>query len=123
MRAICVDDEKVLMELTVALCREVPGIDEVTGFTLPREALAWVAEHPVDLALLDVEMPGMTGIELAAAIKERCPDMAVIFLTAYMDYSFRAWDTGASGFEIKPLSAEKIQKQLSMLRYPVRGLV
>ena len=41
--------------------------------------------------------------------------------TSYIDYSFRAWDTGASGFLLKPLTSEKIRKQLSLLRYPVGG--
>lgn len=40
MRAICADDERALMERTVSLCRELPGMEEVTGFTRPAEALA-----------------------------------------------------------------------------------
>lgn len=108
MRAICVDDEKLLMERTVALCREVPGMDEVAGFTNPREALEWVSEHPVDLALLDVEMPSMTGIELAAAIKQRRPDTAVIFLTAYPKYAVDAFAVRASGYLLKPVTLEAL---------------
>ena len=108
MRAICVDDERALMERTVSLCRELPGMEEVTGFTRPQEALEWVCGHPIDLALLDVEMPGMTGIELAAAIKEKQPDTAVIFLTAYPRYAVDAFAVRASGYLLKPVTLEAL---------------
>ena len=96
LRAICVDDERLLLERTVSLCRELPGMEEVAGFARPREALQWVSEHLVDLALLDVEMPGMTGIELAAAIKERQPGTAIIFVTAYPKYAVDAFAVRAN---------------------------
>ena len=108
MRAICVDDERLILERTVQLCRDLPDMEEVTGFTRPREALAWASEHPIDLALLDVEMPGMTGIELAAAIKERQPDTAIIFVTAYPKYAVDAFAVRASGYLLKPVTAEAL---------------
>ena len=127
MRAICVDDERALMEHTVSLCRELPDMVEVTGFTRPREALAWASEHPIDLALLDVEMPGMTGIELAAAIKERQPDAAVIFVTAFPKYAVDAFAVRASGYLLKPVTAEALAADvayaLSGKRRPLEGHV
>ena len=127
MRMICVDDERLILERTVQLCRELPEAEEVTGFTRPREALAWVSEHPVDLALLDVEMPGMTGIELAAAIKERRPDAAVIFVTAYSQYAVDAFAVRASGYLMKPVTPEALAADvahaLSGKRRPLEGHV
>ena len=127
MRAICVDDERALMERTVSLCRELPGMEEVTGFTRPREALEWVSCHPVDLALLDVEMPGMTGIELAAAIKEKQPDAAVIFLTAYPNYAVSAFAVRASGYLLKPVTpdalAADVRHAMSGRHRPLTGHV
>ena len=83
MKVICVDDEKLIMEDTVSMCRELPQISEVKGFSRPGEALTWLEHNPVDLALLDIDMPGMNGLELAAAIKTIWPGTAIIFLTGY----------------------------------------
>ena len=50
------------------------------------------------------------------------PRTNVIFLTSFMEYSYDAWDTGACGFILKPVTAEAVRAQISRLRYPVRGL-
>lgn len=127
MRVICVDDERLILERTVGLCRELPGMEEVTGFTRPREALEWVSEHPVELALLDVEMPGMTGIELAAAIKEKQPDTGIIFVTAFPQYAVSAFQVRASGYLLKPVTREALEADvahaLSGKRRPLEGHV
>ena len=73
MRVICVDDATVILQHTLKLLEEMPQIDEVKGFTNPLEALDFVKENPVDLALLDIEMPEMNGIQLAGKIKEVRP--------------------------------------------------
>ena len=102
-------------------------MEEVAGFTHPREALEWVSAHPVDLALLDVEMPGMTGIELAAAIKERQPGTAIIFVTAYPKYAADALAVRASGYLRKPVTREALEADvahaLSDRRKPLEGHV
>ena len=46
----------------------------------------------------------------------------MIYLTAYREYSFDAWETGACGFLLKPLTVEKVKNSLKLLRYPVYGL-
>ena len=51
------------------------------------------------------------------------PRTNVIFLTAFREYSLDAWDTGASGFLLKPLEVDAVKKQLAALRYPVGGLL
>ena len=63
MRVICVDDATVILQHTLKLLEGLPQIDEVKGFTNPLEALDFVKENPVDLALLDIEMPEMNGIQ------------------------------------------------------------
>ena len=112
MRVICVDDERLLMEDTVALCRALEVVDDAAGFTRPADALKWLETHRADAALLDINMPGMTGLELAAAIKARWPDTAVVFLTGYSQYALDAFEVYASGYLLKPVSREKLEASL-----------
>ena len=87
MKIICVDDEELILRLTVSLCRELPHHPEVTGFTKALPALEFLQENQVDIALLDINMPDMDGLTLAARIKETAPDTAIIFLTGYEQYA------------------------------------
>lgn len=81
----------------------------------------------MDLALLDVEMSGMTGIELAAVLKQRQPDAAVVFLTAYPKYAVDAFAVRASGYLLKPVTPEALAADvahaLSGRRKPLEGHV
>ena len=83
MNAICVDDEAEVLRHTVSSCRSTKLLDNVCGFTRPQEALDWVAENPVDLALLDIDMPGMNGLELARRIQRINPYIAILFITSF----------------------------------------
>ena len=90
MRAICVDDEPLAVEYTLGQCERLPQISEAKGFTDALAALEWLGTHSAELAILDINMPKMDGIELAARIKQRSPQTAILFLTAYREYAFDA---------------------------------
>ena len=115
MRVLCVDDERLLMENTVALCLKIDGIDEAKGFTQPQEALRYLEHERVDAALLDIDMPGMNGIDLAAEIKEKWPDTAIFFLTGYPQYALDAFEVHASCYLIKPVKKQKLEAEIRYL--------
>ena len=73
MRAICVDDEPLAVEYTLRQLAHLPEISEARGFTDARAALNWLRGHPAELAILDINMPEIDGIALAARIKQLCP--------------------------------------------------
>ena len=112
MKVICVDDEPLAVEYTLGQCALLPEIDEVKGFTDARLALDWLQNHPVDLALLDINMPELDGITLAARIKESDPQTAILFLTAYKSYAFDAYAVHPSGYLLKPVSQEKLEAEV-----------
>ena len=112
MKIICVDDERLLMEDTVAMCRELSGTDAAEGFTKAADALKWLRSNTAQLALLDIDMPDMNGLELAIKIKEISPDTAIIFLTGYAQYALDAFAVHASGYLLKPVSKEVLEKEI-----------
>lgn len=108
MKAICVDDEPLTLEYTVEMCRKLPQIHSVEGFTHAGDALAWLENQTADMALLDIDLPDMNGLELAAHIKELSPDTAIIFLTGYSQYALDAFAVHAVGYLLKPVGQEKL---------------
>ena len=112
MRVLCVDDALPIMEDTLAMCRQLPEAQEVTGFTRPREALEWLKDHPIDLALLDIDMPEINGLMLAEQLKRRYPDAAIIFLTAFPQYAVQAFKLRATGYLLKPVILEDLKEEV-----------
>ena len=125
MRAICVDDERLLMEDTVSLLGELPQIDTAKGFTRAADALGWLETNAADIAFLDIDMPGMSGMELAVQIKTRWPQMSIVFLTGYPQYAMDAFELRASGYILKPASKERLEQEienaLARRQYQYRG--
>lgn len=113
MKIICVDDEQLVLGLTVSLCRELPQITAVEGFTKAGDALSYLEEDTADIAILDINMPDMDGITLAAKIKEMHPDTAILFLTGYAQYAVDAFQIHASGYLLKPVSRERLAAEVA----------
>ncbi|MBR2523003.1 MAG: response regulator [Clostridiales bacterium] len=119
---IVVDDESIILNGELAVLKKLlPGAN-IIGFTSPSEALEYTRSNQVNIAFLDIEIGSVNGIELCSEIMNTQQNVNVIFLTAYVEYSFDAWSTGACGFIVKPVSESSLRNQLSMLRFPVRGL-
>ena len=113
MTILCVDDEYLILQEIVAQCRAMPDVEEAVGFTSGYEALAWLDDHTADIALLDIDMPGMDGITLAMEIKQRKPDTAIIFLTAFAQYSLQAFSLHASGYLLKPVEPARLAEEFA----------
>ena len=119
---IMVDDNKIILSGGLPILQEVIPNATVTAFTKPKDAIEYVKANRVALAFLDIEMGTVSGLDVCREMLKINPRLNVVYLTAYRDYSFDAWSTGACGFMIKPLTVEGVMEQLSRLRYPVRGL-
>lgn len=115
---IMVDDRKIILAGGLPVLEEVMPNATVVGFTKPAEAVEYAMGNSVALAFLDIEIGKTSGLDLCRTLLGINPRTNVVFLTAYAEYSLDAWDTGASGFMVKPITAEGVREQLMRLRYP-----
>ena len=115
---IMVDDRKIFLAGALPILEEVMPNAIITGFTKPSEAVEYARANQIALAFLDIEMGKTSGFDLCRTLLKINPRTNVVYLTAYVEYSFDAWSTGASGFTLKPITPEGIREQLKNLRYP-----
>ena len=119
MRILCVDDEPLALEmLTQAIEEAIPDAD-LRPFRKQSELLADAEENGCDIAFLDIRMRGMNGVELAKGLKQINPKMNIIFVTGYDEYTGDAMRLHASGYILKPVTKEKIEEEISDLRFPI----
>ena len=117
---IIVDDNKAVLSDSIFVLEEVIPNATVTGFTRPQEAIEYAKVNRIDLAILDIELGTENGLDLCHTLVEINPCINVVYLTAYPDYSLRAWDTEADGFMVKPLTPENVRRQLKKLHYSLQ---
>lgn len=119
VKVLVVDDEQTIREGTARVIADcIPDVD-MTVCATPGEALKEAETTDFDIAFLDIEMPGMSGIELGKRIKSKSPSTNIIFSTAYPQYAGDAFKLHASGYITKPLNRKKVMAELEELRYPV----
>lgn len=117
MVLLLVDDEPApLKELTMAV-REAAPEAEVHAFQWSRDALAFAADHAVDVAFLDANMPEIDGVELAKRLKACQKYINVIFCTGHDRYMPEAFMLHASGYLMKPVEADAIREEMQNLRF------
>lgn len=101
---IIVDDEPLAVKLLESFVDKTPQLKLERSFTDSVEALAWLREHPVQLAFMDIQMPDMNGMELSHMLPERTK---VIFTTAFKEYAFESYEVSAIDFLLKPIRYNK----------------
>lgn len=119
MRIIAVDDERLALESLLGSIKKAAPAAEVMGFRYAEDALAYALEETVDVAFLDIKMMGCTGVSVAERLKEIHPRINIIFATGFGSYRDAAFDMHASGYLVKPITPDKVQRELENLRYPV----
>ncbi|MEZ2419682.1 LytR/AlgR family response regulator transcription factor [Luteibacter sp. RCC_6_2] len=116
-RCIVAEDEKLL---AAALQRELaiawPELDVLEIAEDGGAALEAIAAHRPEIAFLDIRMPGLTGMEVAAAAAETSPDTLIVFITAYDQYAVDAFERGAVDYLLKPVTSDRLVQTVARLR-------
>ena len=115
MNYIAVDDEPyALKDLEEELQRAAPNA-VLHSFTLPGKALEYARSNPVDAAFLDIELSSANGLVLAKQLKDLQSRIQIIFVTSHEQYAVKAFELHATGYLMKPVTAEDIRRELTFL--------
>ena len=118
--AVVAEDEELLrIELISQLKNVWPELHIVAEAEDGAAALEEIAAHKPDIAFLDIRMPGLTGLDVAAALKDCSPHTRVVFVTAYEQYAIDAFEKGAVDYLLKPISAERLAATVARLQAPI----
>ena len=121
MKIIAVDDEKIALQGLLSSIQKAAPDAMVYGFRYASEAVEHMKVERCDVAFLDIEMKATDGVTAAKILKEINPDINIIFATGFGSYRDVAFDLHASGYLIKPITAEGVKRELDNLRRPVPG--
>jgi two-component system LytT family response regulator len=119
LRVLLADDEALARKRLARLLAEIEGVTLVAECVDAEEALARVRSGGVDVALLDIHMPGLTGIDALGMMSNGGP--AVIFCTAHPDHAIAAFDGGAVDYLLKPIELDRLRKAIERVRGRMTG--
>jgi two-component system LytT family response regulator len=112
------EDEPLARAMLVGLLKQDADIETLIECANADEARTKLGRHPVDIAFLDVEMPGATGVQIANELAAGGP--AIVFVTAYSRYALPAFEVAAVDYVLKPFSDERLSAALTRAKVRVR---
>lgn len=116
LRVALADDEPLARARLGRLLREA-GCEVAAELPDGPSLLAWLREgHEVDALFLDIQMPGLSGLEVMAELEDAHACPPVVFVTAFSEHAVRAFEAEAVDYLLKPLSAERLEKTLARFR-------
>ncbi len=117
VKCVVAEDEALLRDALIGLLAQVwPELEIVAACEDGGAALEAIAAHQPQVAFLDIRMPGLTGLEVAAALAEASPLTQVVFVTAYDQYAIDAFDKGALDYLLKPVARGRLEATVQRLK-------
>jgi two-component system LytT family response regulator len=120
--ALFIDDEPLSHPHFKSVAAQDSRINLLQTFTSPFEILGYIKHHvdsknpePIDIIFTDIQMPHMSGIELAEQIQSMLPTVEIVFITAYDKYMLEAFQLYAAGYLLKPIAPDDIKKLLDKM--------
>ena len=118
MLTLSIDDQKTATDLMTFMLKKIDPQGTHIAANTVSEAMALLS-NDVQIVFLDIEMPGINGIQLADRIRREYDALNIIFVTGHPEYSFEAYGVRPSGFLAKPVTEKDIERELKELRYPI----
>ena len=122
LRVLVVEDEELARERLARLVSEQPGFTLAAACGNCDDAMRAIAQEPVDIALLDVQMPGISGLEFSETLNASGRDApVVVFVTAHKRFAFDAFKVHAADYLLKPFDRERLQAALEIAQQRFRA--
>jgi two-component system LytT family response regulator len=107
LRCIAIDDEPLALELLEDNIRQVPYLELVSGFNRPMEAMEYLQQHEIDLVFIDIQMPGITGLQFIQSLPQ---NPMYILVTAYEKFALEGYNLNVVDYLLKPVSMDRFVK-------------
>lgn len=118
MNILAVDDEHLQLRMLETAIKEAVADANLYLCDDPALALQTAKTVQIDVAFLDIHMAGMSGIELAKKLKDFNPHVNIIFATGFAEHMADGFSMHASGYLLKPVSADGVRTEMANLRHP-----
>lgn len=116
-RCVIAEDEQIFRDALIKLlASQWPELEIVAACEDGAEALEAIAEHQPAYAFLDIRMPGLSGLDVAAAATEASPGTQIVFVTAYNQYAIDAFEKGAVDYLLKPIEPKRLASTIERLQ-------
>ena len=119
LRTVVVDDEEPARNEVCFLLEQLDGVEVVGRAGDGIEAIGMIEQLEPDLVLLDIQMPGLTGFEVAHKLLEKEIDSRIVFVTAYDQYAIEAFDVNAVDYVLKPVEPARLEQAIKRVRRQV----
>jgi DNA-binding NarL/FixJ family response regulator len=110
MKVIIVDDQKAIHYILQRMLSEISGVEIAASFYRTADAHAYLSNHSVDLAFMDIQMPEEDGLAFAKRIREEGLDLRLVFVTSHMEFALPAFHVYAYDYILKPISPHRLQE-------------
>ncbi|MDJ1466881.1 LytTR family DNA-binding domain-containing protein [Cytophagaceae bacterium DM2B3-1] len=120
LTGIVIDDEPMALQIMGSLAKQVPFLTISATFVSATEGLTYLQQHAVDILFLDIQMPDITGIELAKMVPDRT---RIIFTTAYADFALLSYELAVTDYLLKPIALPRFLKACHKVQESIKASV
>jgi two-component system, LytTR family, response regulator len=107
LRCIAIDDEPLALDLLEDNIRQIPYLKLAAGFNKPMEAMQYLQDHEIDLVFIDIQMPGITGLQFIQSLPQKS---MYILVTAYEKFALEGYNLNVVDYLLKPVSMDRFVK-------------
>lgn len=115
LRCLVVDDEKPAREEIMYILKQMDEVEVVGEASHGMEALKLIENLNPDVVFLDIQMPQMTGIEVARRLLDKGIELSIIFVTAYDQFALKAFEVNAVDYLLKPIDEDRLKKTIQKI--------